>query len=152
MNAAQAYVTNDIFLKYIKPNASQKTIKTSNYIIGIVVVVVSIILGIQAKNVNQVLQLLVSALWGGYTAANVLKWYWWRFNSHGYFWGMFAGIIISAIPMIFPELLLALFPNFAPDIRILYYFPIILIGSTIGCIVATYLTKPTDIKVLKEFL
>jgi len=151
LNAAQAYVTNDIYLKYIKPDASQKTIKRSNYIIGLIVVVVSIILGIQAKNVNQVVQLLVSALWGGYTAANVLKWYWWRFNSHGYFWGMFAGIIISAIPMVFSDLLAALFPGFAPDIRILYYFPIILIGSTIGCVVASYLTKPTDIEVLKEF-
>ncbi|MCB9206421.1 MAG: Na+:solute symporter [Ignavibacteriales bacterium] len=151
LNAAQAYVTNDIYLKYIKPNASQKTIKTSNYIIGITVVIISIILGIQAKNVNQVLQLLVSALWGGYTAANVLKWYWWRFNAQGYFWGMFSGIIISAIPMVFPETLANLFPDFAPDIRILYYFPIILFGSLIGCLIATYLTKPTDIKVLKEF-
>ena len=151
LNAAQAYVTNDIYLKYIKPDASEKTIKRSNYIIGISVVVISIVLGIQAKNVNQVLQLLVSALWGGYTAANVLKWYWWRFNSYGYFWGMFAGIIISAIPMIFPDTLANLFPNFAPDIRILYYFPIILISSIIGCIAATYLTKPTDIEVLKNF-
>jgi Na+/proline symporter len=151
LNAAQAYVTNDIFLKYIKPNANQKTIKISNYVIGITVVIVSIILGIQAKNVNQVVQLLVSALWGGYTAANVLKWYWWRFNSHGYFWGMFAGIIISAIPMVFPELLAGLFPGFAPDIRILYYFPIILVGSLVGCIAATYLTEPTDFDVLKKF-
>ena len=151
LNAAQAYVTNDIFLKYIKPNASEKTIKISNYIIGILVVVISIILGIQAKNVNQVLQLLVSALWGGYTAANVLKWYWWRFNSHGYFWGMLAGIVISAVPMVYPELLTNLFPNFAADIRILYYFPIILVGSLIGCILATYLTKPTDEKVLMKF-
>ena len=151
LNAAQAYVTNDIFLKYIKPNASEKTIKISNYIIGILVVVISIILGIQAKNVNQVLQLLVSALWGGYTAANVLKWYWWRFNSHGYFWGMLAGIVISAVPMVYPELLTTLFPNFAADIRILYYFPIILVGSLIGCILATYLTKPTDEKVLMKF-
>jgi Na+/proline symporter len=151
LNAAQAYVTNDIFLKYIKPNANQKTIKISNYVIGITVVIVSIILGIQAKNVNQVVQLLVSALWGGYTAANVLKWYWWRFNSHGYFWGMFAGIIISAIPMVFPELLAGLFPGFAPDIRILYYFPIILVGSLAGCIIATYLTEPTDYDILKKF-
>ena len=151
LNAAQAYVTNDIFLKYIKPNASEKTIKISNYIIGILVVVISIILGIQAKNVNQVLQLLVSALWGGYTAANVLNWYWWRFNSHGYFWGMLAGIVISAVPMVYPELLTNLFPNFAADIRILYYFPIILVGSLIGCILATYLTKPTDEKVLMKF-
>ena len=151
LNAAQAYVTNDIYLKYIKPNASAKTIKTSNYIIGIVVVVVSILLGIQAKNVNQVLQLLVSALWGGYTAANVLKWYWWRFNSHGYFWGMFTGIIISAIPMIFSNLLSMLFPDIAPDIRILYYFPFILVGSVFGCFIATYLTEPTDEEVLKKF-
>lgn len=151
LNAAQAYVSNDIYLKYVNPKASQRTIKISNYVIGITVVVVSIILGIQAKNVNQVLQLLVSALWGGYTAANVLKWYWWRFNAFGYFWGMFVGIIISAVPMIFPELLAALFPDFAPDIRILYYFPIILIGSFVGCIAATYLTEPTDYDVLKKF-
>ena len=90
-------------------------------------------------------------MWGGYTAANVLKWYWWRFNSHGYFWGMLAGIVISAVPMVYPELLTTLFPNFAADIRILYYFPIILVGSLIGCILATYLTKPTDEKVLMKF-
>ena len=151
LNAAQAYVTNDIYLKYINPKASNSRVKTSNYIIGIIVVVVSIILGIQAKNVNQILQLLVSALWGGYTAANVLKWYWWRFNSHGFFWGMFSGIIISGLPMVFPDLLASIFPGFAPDIRILYYFPVILIGSLIGCIVATYMTDPTDEETLKKF-
>ena len=151
LNAAQAYVTNDIYLKYIKPDASRNTIKFANYIIGLIVVVVSIALGIQAKNVNQVLQLIVSALWGGYTAANVLKWYWWRFNSYGYFWGMMSGIIISAFPMVFPTMLETLFPNFAADIRILYYFPIILIGSTIFSVVATFMSPPTDVKVLKDF-
>lgn len=151
LNAAQAYVTNDIYLKYIKPDASRNRIKFTNYIVGIVVVVVSIFLGIQAKNVNQVLQIIVSALWGGYTASNVLKWYWWRFNSHGYFWGMLSGIIVAALPMIFTGLLPGLFPNFASDIRILYYFPIILITSTICSIVATFLTKPTDDATLIHF-
>lgn len=151
LNAAQAYITNDIYLKYIKPDSSKNSIKIANYIIGLVVVVVSIVLGIQAKNVNQVLQLIVSALWGGYTAANVLKWYWWRFNSYGYFWGMMSGIIISAFPMLFPTMLETLFPNFAADIRILYYFPIILVGSIIFSIVATFMSSPTDEKVLKDF-
>ena len=36
--------------------------------------------------------LRVSGLWCGYTASNVLKWYWWRFNGFGYFWGMITGI------------------------------------------------------------
>ncbi|MCB8999575.1 MAG: Na+:solute symporter [Bacteroidales bacterium] len=151
LNAAQAYITNDIYLKYIKPDASNQSIKRTNYTVGILVVVVSIILGMMAKNVNQVLQLLVSALWGGYVAANVLKWYWWRFNSYGYFWGMVTGIFVSFIPMVFTGLLPSLFPETAADIRILYFFPFILIPSTIGCIVATYLTEPTDMETLKEF-
>jgi hypothetical protein len=97
------------------------------------------------------LQLLVSALWGGYTASNVLKWYWWRFNSQGFFWGMLSGIIVAGLPMIFSGLLPALFPDLAADIRILYYFPIIVAISLIGCIAATYLTKPTDEETLKQF-
>ncbi len=151
LNAAQAYVTNDIYLKYLKPDASKNSIKFTNYTVGIVVVAVSIFLGIQAKNVNQVLQIIVSALWGGYTASNVLKWYWWRFNSHGYFWGMFSGMLVAALPMVFPGLLSSIFPNFASDIRILYYFPIIVFVSIIGSILATYLTKPTDEATLKSF-
>jgi Na+/proline symporter len=151
LNAAQAYITNDIYIKYIKPKATNVNIKWANYVVGITVVIVSIVLGMMAKNVNQVLQLLVSALWGGYTAANVLKWYWWRFNSNGYFWGMLAGILASSVPMFFPGILESLFPNSAPDIRVLYFFPFILIPSIIGCVLATLLTKPTEMNVLKDF-
>ena len=32
-----------------------------------------------------------SGLYGGYIAANCLKWYWWRFNANGFFWGMASG-------------------------------------------------------------
>lgn len=151
LNAAQVYVTNDIYLKYLKPNASQANLKIMNYVVGIVIVVVSIALGMLAKNVNQVLQLIVSALWGGYTAANVFKWYWWRFNSYGYFWGMLSGMVAAGLPMVIPGLLGMIFPQIAPDIRILYYFPVILIFSVIGCFIATYVTKPTDMETLKEF-
>jgi hypothetical protein len=106
----------------------------------------------EAKNVNQVLQLIVSALWGGYTISNVLKWYWWRFNGYGYFWGMFVGMIVAGLPLI-PgvNLLEILFPGFSPDIRVLYYFPVILVTSTIGCIISTYMTSPTDEETLKDF-
>ena len=44
---------------------------------------------------------IVGALYGGYVMANVLKWYWWRFNGYGYFWGMMAGILSA---MFVPEL------------------------------------------------
>jgi Na+/proline symporter len=148
LNAAQAYVINDIFLKYLRPKATPRQVRTINYTTGILVVVISVIFGIFAKNVNSVLQWIVSALWGGYTAANVLKWYWWRFNGHGYFWGMFIGILAA---LVFPKILPPLFPSIPQDIILLYFFPLQLIISLIGCFIGTYLAPPTSEETLKKF-
>src|SRR6056297_2870292 len=155
LNAAQAYIVNDIYLRYIKPDATNKEIKITNYTSGIVTVVVSVILGFFAKNVNQVLQIIVSALWGSYMASNILKWYWWRFNAYGYFWGMFIGILAGIVPYVGSffgiDILEMIFPNLAPDIRIFYFFPFILLFSAIGCILGTYLHPPTENSVLVRF-
>ena len=92
LNAAQAYIVNDIYLKYINPAASTKKIITMNYIVGLLVVIIGIVLGFFAKNVNSVLQWIVGALYGGYIAANMFKWYWWRFNANWFFLGHGRGI------------------------------------------------------------
>jgi solute:Na+ symporter, SSS family len=140
LNAAQAYIVNDIFLRYIEPEASNRKIKNINYITGVSVVIISIIFGVFAQDVNSMLQWIVSGLYGSYVVSNVLKWYWWRFNGYGYFWGMVAGLIPALIfPYVFSETL---------D---LYYFPWLLIISIIGAVAGTLLTKPTDEKTLKEF-
>jgi Na+/proline symporter len=140
LNAAQAYIVNDIYLKDIKPQASNSQVSRTNYLVGIVVVAISIILGIYAKDVNTVLQWIVGALYGGYIAANVLKWHWWRFNGNGFFWGMLVGILAAMIlPYVFPTAL--------P----LYYFPVNLLLSLIGSVVGTLLSQPTDTEVLKNF-
>ena len=101
LNAAQAYVVNDIYIKYINPNAEQKKVQAITYISGLLLVAISIFFGFFAKDVNEVLQWIVSSLYGAYVAANVLKWYWWRFNSQGFFWGMTSGIIIALLPGLF---------------------------------------------------
>ena len=38
LNAAQAYIVNDIYVKYVDPKASTKKIMSMNYLVGIVVV------------------------------------------------------------------------------------------------------------------
>lgn len=151
LNAAQAYITNDLYLRYFNPSASNKQIKWSNYIAGLVMVFIGVLLGVFAKNVNQVLQLIVSALWGGYVASNLIKWYWWKFNGHGYFWGMISGMAISFLPMVFTGILPSMFPTIAPDIRILYFFPVILVVSLIGCVLGTWFGKPVEEEILVKF-
>jgi len=75
LNAAQAYIVNDIYLKYFKPEASRRQVSRTNYLTGITVVAISVIFGFFALDVNSVLQWIVSALWGAYVVSNVLKWY-----------------------------------------------------------------------------
>ncbi|MDD3195123.1 MAG: Na+:solute symporter [Paludibacter sp.] len=142
LNAAQAYIVNDIYIKYLKPEATAKQSNRANMIVGIVVVIISILFGVLAENVNSVLQWVTGALYGSYIAANILKWHWWRFNSKGFAWGMVGGLI--------PALLLPYVPVINTVLP-LYYFPIILVFSVIGCIWGTYSAPPTDVQVLKNF-
>ncbi len=139
LNAAQAYIVNDIYLKHLRPKASRRQISRTNYLSGITVVAISVVFGFFAQDVNSVLQWIVSALWGAYTVSNILKWYWWRFNGSGFFWGMLVGIISALICSRIFEFL---------D---LYYFPIILVVSAIAAILGTYLKPPTDEETLKSF-
>jgi solute:Na+ symporter, SSS family len=140
LNAAQAYVVNDIYIKYINPKATNRQIITRNYAVGIAVVLLSILLGFFVKNVNSVLQWIVGALYGGYIAANMFKWYWWRFNANGFFWGMATGIAAALI-----------FPYLFKDQLPLYNWPLLFLISIIGCIAGTFTTGPTDMETLKKF-
>ncbi|PZR21982.1 MAG: sodium:solute symporter [Citrobacter freundii] len=140
LNAAQAYIVNDIYLKYVDPSASTKKIIRINYVVGVSVVFLSIILGFFAKDVNSVLQWIVAGLYGGYVAANTLKWYWWRFNANGFFWGMMVGIIAALI-----------FPYIFPDTLALYYWPLLFVISLAGCFIGTFASPPTDAATLQQF-
>ena len=140
LNATQAYIVNDIYIKYINPKASNLKIKSINYVAGLTMVIISIIFGFYAKDVNDVLQWIVSGLYGSYVAANVLKWYWWRFNGHGFFWGMVGGLI--------PALS---FRYIFEGVLDLYTFPLMLLIAVIGCIIGTYAAPPVDEEVLKKF-
>jgi Na+/proline symporter len=144
LNAAQAYIVNDIYLKYVNPNASTKKIISMNYLAGISVVTLGVLLGLIVKDINTVLQWIVSGLYGGYIAANMFKWYWWRFNGNGFFWGMICGIV--------PAIALAVLKHFDVLTGLdLYYWPLLFVLSLIGCIAGTYAAPPTDREVLKSF-
>jgi SSS family solute:Na+ symporter len=139
LNAAQAYIVNDIYLKYFNPGASTKKIISMNYIVGVLVVIIGISLGFFAKNVNDILQWIVGGLYGGYVAANCLKWFWWRFNANGFFWGMAVGIIAALV-----------MPYVTTGLP-LYWWPVLFALSLSGSIIGTYAAAPTDEAVLKSF-
>jgi solute:Na+ symporter, SSS family len=148
VNAAPAYVINDLYKRYINPGASRKKLIYGSYAISILVVVLSTLIGMYVQSINSVLQWLVSGLWGGYVAPNVLKWYWWRLNGMGFFAGMASGIVCA---LAFPPLFAGVLPGVAPDIVPLYVFPLLLLVSAAASVAASLLTAPDDPEVLKSF-
>ena len=155
LNAAQAYVSNDIYLKHINPNATSDQQRRINYIVGITAVVFSTILGFVIKNINEILQIVTGAFYASYMASNILKWYWWRFNGNGYFWGMFTGIlsgvVIGLIQLLAPEIITDNYAFIPQNLIALYTFPITLAISIVGCLLGTFLTEPTDRETLTSF-
>jgi len=145
MNAAQAYIVNDIYIKYVNPQASTKKVISMNYLVGIVVVAIGVFLGFFIRDINTILQIIVSALYGGYIASNVLKWHWWRFNATGFFWGMLAGILVALLFWALTKF------NVVTEGELLYWFPVLFAVSLAGSIAGSYLAPPTEEAVLKSF-
>ncbi|HTQ26724.1 MAG TPA: sodium:solute symporter family protein [Puia sp.] len=144
LNAAQAYLVNDVYLKYINPAASTRRIISMNYIAGLAVVITGVVLGLFVKDVNTVLQWIVSGLYGGYIASNMLKWHWWRFNASGFFWGMLSGIV--------PAIALAVLKSFDVLTGLdLYYWPLLFLLSLAGSVIGSYAAPPTDMDTLESF-
>jgi Na+/proline symporter len=154
VNAAPPYLVNDIYKRFINPNASPKTYVRLSYLASFTVIVIGVAIGWNVTSVNEVVVWIVSGLWGGYTASNVLKWYWWRFNGWGYFWGMVTGIaaalgmpsIVKQIPIV--QHLLA---TYSINMEVVFIFPIVVGISLIGCLAGTLLTKQEDDAVLIDF-
>jgi Na+/proline symporter len=140
VNAAPAYIVNDIYKKYINPNASDKKYIRLSYLSSLVVILLGILFGYIAESINAVTLWIVSALWGGYAASNVLKWYWWRLNGYGYFWGMMTGIAAALV-----------IPKALPSLSALEGFPLILSVSVAGCLIGSLITEPDEEEVLKAF-
>ncbi|MDD3844109.1 MAG: Na+:solute symporter [Bacteroidales bacterium] len=140
VNSAPAYIVNDLYKRYIKPDAAPKTYVRFSYLASIILVVVGVVFGFYAKSLNSLTLWITSSLYGGYAAANVLKWIWWRFNGFGYFWGMTAGLVSSTVKLLF-----------FPEIADIYLFPAVLLVSFIGSIAGTLLTPPDTDEVLMKF-
>ena len=140
VNSGAAYLVNDIYKRYINPDASDKKVIWMSYGASILIVVVGVVMGTQAESIHSAMGWIVTGLWGGFTAPNVLKWHWWRFNGYGYFWGMLSGIVTAMV-----------LAQIVPASDYLYYFPVTMGLGAIGSILGSLMTQPDEMEDLKSF-
>ncbi|QTE22203.1 sodium:solute symporter family protein [Polaribacter cellanae] len=155
VNSGPAYIVNDIYKKYFKPTAPDKHYVKASHIASFAIVIIGVIMGFFADSINSLTLWITSALYGGYVAANFLKWIWWRFNGWGYFWGMTAGLFIATLQFLLDQnkanFEMGTWLHDLAQIPAIYIFPIIFIVSLLGSFLGTLLTPATSMETLKKF-
>ncbi|HOY58273.1 MAG TPA: Na+:solute symporter [Verrucomicrobiota bacterium] len=140
VNSGAAYVVNDLYKRYVDPQASNRRLVWLGYATSFAVIMAGIGFGFVTQNVHSVTKWVVAALVPAFVAPNVLKWHWWRFNAHGFFAGMMAGTAAALI-----------LPRAIPGLQDVYLFLLILTFSFAASILVCLLTAPEDMDVLKRF-
>lgn len=138
VNSGAAYVVNDIYKRYIHPDAPARRYVVVAWVTSSLVILLGIAFGFATRNIHSITEWIVSALVPAFVAPNVLKWHWWRFNGYGFFAGMAAGTA-GAVAKIY----LPMHPVFG--------FLMILAVSFAASIGVCLATAPESDEVLKRF-
>ncbi len=140
VNAGAAYWVKDIYQAYIKPDATEKTLMRHSRWASVIIVVLGLLFSLTIRNINEIWGWITMSIGAGMIVPTLLRWYWWRMNGYGYAIGMAAGMIAAVVQRLaFPIVPEYVSFGFASGF------------SLIGTIAGTYLTQPTDKKVLDNF-
>jgi Na+/proline symporter len=141
VNAGAAYIVNDIYKRYIRPDAPARRYVIFGYLASITLVIIAIVIGVfKIESIHEITTWITFGLYGGYVAPNILKWHWWRFNGFGYFAGMIGGIIASLVPLLI-----------WPEMNKMFVLPFSLAVSTISSVIVCLRTRPESDEVLESF-
>ena len=138
VNSGAAYVVNDVYRRYLRPDASPRRLVVLGYISSSVVIGLGIGFGFMTDSVHSVTKWIVTALVPAFVAPNVLKWHWWRFNG----WGFFAGMLVGTLAAV-------VVPQFGLH-PVLGFLPI-LGSSFLASVVVCLLTPAEPAKLLGDF-
>ena len=80
INWGASFVTNDLYLRFVQPNASQAELVLVGRLASVVLTILGAIAAFFSDDVNTVFRLVI-AIGTGSGLALVLRWFWWRMNA-----------------------------------------------------------------------
>ena len=143
INWGASYLTNDIYRRFLKPNASQAELVMMGRITSVLVTVFGAIAALYSTDITTVFRLVI-AIGTGPGLVLILRWFWWRINAAAELAAMLGGFIIGLITSINPEFN-QLFADFG------YRLLFISVTTALLWITVMYLTPPESDRTLDEF-
>lgn len=147
LNWGSSYVVNDFYLRFVKPNATDKELVAVGRISTVLLMVLAAVLALALSNALEAFNILLQ-IGAGTGLIFILRWFWWRINAFTEIWAMFISFAVAIFfESINPRLGIIDIPVEQSYLKLLYGVGI----TTIGWVLATLLTKPEKDEILLSF-
>jgi SSS family transporter len=145
LNWGASYLVNDVYLRFIRPNASRRAQVIASRFATVTLMLLSLVVMAYLESVEQGWKLLIG-LGAGTGAVFILRWFWWRINA----WSEISAMAASFVTSVVLHLAGVNATNTAT--RDYALAMVITVGvSTVVWLTVTYLTPPEPDAVLERF-
>ena len=102
INWGASYLTNDLYLRFIKPDATQSELVTAGRIASVLVTVLGAVAAFFSEDIRSVFRLVI-AIGTGPGLVLILRWFWWRINAAAELTAMVSGFVFGLLTSEIPQ-------------------------------------------------
>ncbi|ERM82919.1 sodium/glucose cotransporter [Rhodonellum psychrophilum GCM71 = DSM 17998] len=147
LNWGSSYVVNDFYLRFLKPEATDKELVAVGRISTVLLMAMAAMLALYLSNALEAFNILLQ-IGAGTGLIFILRWFWWRINAYTEIYAMIISFAVAIFfEVINPRVEWVLIPENQAYLKLLYGVGI----TTVGWVLATFLTKPEKEEVLLSF-
>lgn len=103
INWGASYLTNDLYARFIRPEATQAELVLAGRLASVLVTVLGAIAAFFSSSVGEIFRLVI-AIGTGPGLVLILRWYWWRINAATELAAMLGGFFVGLFTTIIPIL------------------------------------------------
>jgi len=147
LNWGSSYIVNDFYLRFLKPEASDKELVAVGRISTVTLMVLSAVLALALSSALDAFNILLQ-IGAGTGLIFILRWFWWRINAYTEISAMAISFVVAIFfEAINPNIGLIDIPEDQAYLKLIYSVSI----TTVGWLLVTFLTQPEKDEVLLSF-
>ncbi|MFB3133238.1 MAG: sodium:proline symporter, partial [Rhodothermales bacterium] len=106
INWGASYLTNDLYLRFIRPEATQRQLVAAGRIASVLITALGATAAFFAQDITTVFRLVI-AIGTGPGVVLILRWFWWRINAWAELAAMAAGFLVGLFTTVVPVFTIA---------------------------------------------
>ena len=147
LNWGSSYIVNDFYLRFLKPEATDKELVAVGRISTVGLMILSAFLALALSDALSAFNILLQ-IGAGTGLIFILRWFWWRINAYTEIAGMAISFAVAIFfELINPKVNWIMIPENQAYLKLVYSVAV----TTIGWLIVTFATRPENDAILLSF-